>query len=114
MNRQGLIFVIIIALAQSGAWFQQFSQIKWDWFRNNTWFNIGILGIILSILFVYGARIGYEAWESVWKIRLIQFAIGAFVVSFWSWFILGEGVNLKTFVCLMLALGIILIQVFWK
>jgi len=114
MNKQGLIFVIIIALAQSGAWFQQFSQIRWDWFRTNTWFNIGILGILLSILFVYGAKIGYEAWESVWKIRLIQFAIGAFVVSFWSCFILCEGVNLKPFVCLVLALGIILIQVFWK
>lgn len=114
MNKQGLIFVIVIALAQSGAWFQQFSHLKWDWFKNNAWFNIGILGIILSILFVYGAKVGYEAWESVWKVRLIQFSLGAFAVSFWSWFILGEGINLKTFVCLALSLAIILIQVFWK
>jgi len=114
MNKQGLIFFIVIALAQSGAWFQQFSQVRWPWFRNNAWFNVGVLGILLSILFVYGARVGYEAWESVWKVRLIQFSVGACMVSIWSWVILGEGLDTKTLVCLFLSLLIILIQVFWK
>ncbi len=114
MNKQSIIFFLLIALAQAGAWFQQFAQVRWAWFRNNQWFNILVVGTAVSFLFINGAKVGYTAWESVWKIRLIQFVVGAFVVAILSWITLGEGLSLKTLVCLSLAFLIILIQIFWK
>ena len=110
MNKQSIIFFVLIALAQAGAWFQQFAQVRWVWFRNNQWFNILVVGTVVSFLFINGAKVGYNAWESVWKIRLIKFFFGAIL----SWITLGEGLSFKTLVCLSLAFLIILIQIFWK
>lgn len=114
MNKHAILFLLLIAASQAGAWFQQFSQFKWEWFKHNQWFNTFILGIFLSIGFVNAARIGYGVWESAWTVRLVQFSVGIFVVSILNSFLLGEGINLKTMVCLVLSFVIIFIQVFWK
>jgi hypothetical protein len=114
MNKQSIFFFVLIALAQAGAWFQQFAQVRWVWFRNNQWFNILVVGTVVSFLFINGAKVGYTAWESVWKIRLNQFVVGLFVVAILSWITLGEGISFKTLVCLSLAFLIILIQIFWR
>ena len=59
--KQALLAILFLALAQTGAWFQQFAQIRWDWFRDRPWFNALVIGIPISFLFIYGARFAYES-----------------------------------------------------
>ena len=114
MNKGPLLFFVVIALSQTGAWIQQFSHLRWDWFRNNQWFNIIFLGALLGAGFVFGARIGYDTWGSAWKVRLLQFSVGTFVVTFMNFLLLGEGIGTKNMICIFLSFLIIAIQIFWK
>jgi multidrug transporter EmrE-like cation transporter len=50
----------------------------------------------------------------LWPSRLIGFSIGAIVFTWLSWAIFSEPVTPKTWVCLTLAMTILLIQLFWK
>jgi multidrug transporter EmrE-like cation transporter len=50
----------------------------------------------------------------MWPSRLIGFSIGAMVFSLLSWSVFSEPLTMKTFICLMLALGILLVQLFVK
>jgi hypothetical protein len=50
----------------------------------------------------------------IWPGRLIGFAVGAMVFAIMSVIIFGEAISLKTGVSLLLAIGILCIQLFWK
>jgi multidrug transporter EmrE-like cation transporter len=50
----------------------------------------------------------------MWPSRLIGFSVGAVVFTWLSWLIFKEPLTLKTIVCLILAIGILIIQLFWK
>jgi hypothetical protein len=109
-----LLAILFLFLAQTGAWFQQFAQVKWIWFRNNSTFSAIVIGIPISFLFIYGARFAYESMGSAWSARLIQYSIGIFVMFTLSSLILGEDLTPKNAVSLSLSLLIVLIQVLWK
>lgn len=114
MSRQIIYIVALILFSQIGVWIQQFAQVKYDWFKNNSFITTVIVGVIVSFGFVEAAKLGYEIWESSWKVRLLQFSIGVMVFTFMSWFFLDEGMTTKTLVCVFLSLVIIGIQMFWK
>jgi hypothetical protein len=109
-----LLTILFLSLAQTGAWFQQFAQVKWVWFRDRPWFNAIFIGIPISFLFIYGAKYAYELMGSAWSARLIQYAIGIVAMFTLSLFILGEGLTPKNAISLVLSLIIVLIQVLWK
>jgi hypothetical protein len=50
----------------------------------------------------------------LWPSRLIGFGIGIIVFALMSYFLFNETISLKTFLCLILACGILGIQIFWK
>ena len=112
--KQALLTILLLILAQTGAWFQQFAQVKWPWFRENPWFNAILLGVPLSFLFIYGARYAYELMGSAWSARLIQYSLGILVMLTLTYFILGESLTTKNIVSLILSFAIVLIQVLWK
>jgi len=112
--KQTLLAILFLLLAQIGAWFQQFAQVKYPWFKDNVWFNSIFLGIPLSYLFIYGAKYAYLTMGSAWSARLIQFSIGIFVMLSLSYLILGETLTTKNAVSLGLCFCIVLIQVLWK
>jgi hypothetical protein len=114
MTKQILLIVALILFSQTGAWIQQFAQIRYEWFRNNSFITTVLLGIVVSFGFVEAAKLGYVIWESSWKVRLLQFSIGVIVFTFLSWFFLDEGLSTKTSVCIFLSFCIIGIQIFWK
>lgn len=88
--------------------------IKWGWTEK--------YGVLLMFL---GLPISWSFMKSVyyfitafhghqWPSRLIGFGIGVIVFSILSWILFNEGITLKTGVCLLLSLAIILVQVLWK
>lgn len=107
----GLLFLI---LGQVGAWFQQFAQMKWPWFKENTWFTAVVLGVPLSYFFILGARYVYDEVGSAWSARLFQFSIGIIVMMLLTQFLLKETMSIKNVISLSLSLVIVLIQLVWK
>jgi multidrug transporter EmrE-like cation transporter len=82
--------------------------------KNHYWFLV-LMGIPISMLFMYSVKNMVIAFDGqMWPSRLIGFGIGAIVFTWLSWLIFKEPLTLKTIVCLMLALGILVIQLFWK
>ena len=109
-----LIGIFFGLIAQVGTFFQLQGPLKYEWLKTHYWFNV-LLGIPISILFIYSVQnmilaLGGQMWPS----RLIGFSIGAMVFTYLSWQIFNEPLSLKTFICLMLAFGILMVQLFWK
>lgn len=109
-----LVGVLFGFLAQIGTFFQLQGQLKYDWFKENYWLTV-FLGIPISMLFMYSVKNIIIAFDGqMWPSRLIGFSIGAIVFTWLSWAIFKEPLSIKTIVCLTLALGILIIQLFWK
>jgi len=107
-----ILGLLLLALGQTGAWFQQFAQVKWKWFKDNEWFNLFILSIPLGYMFITAAKLLYGELESAWSVRMLQFSIGTLMMFLLTYGFLNEGLSLKNGLCLFLALLIILIQAF--
>jgi len=114
-NITSLIIGIIFGfLAQVGTFFQLQGQMKYQWIKDHYWLTV-LLGIPISMLFMYSVKNMVIAFEGqMWTSRLIGFSIGAIVFTLLSWVIFKEPLTLKTGVCLVLAAGILLIQLLWK
>jgi len=108
---KGILFGL---LAQILTFFQLQGQIKYEWFKNNT-FLVACMGIPISLLFMYSVRNFVLAYDGqIWPSRLIGFGIGVIVFSIMSHYMFKEPLTLKTLICLGLGIAIILIQILWK
>ncbi len=108
---KGILFGL---LAQILTFFQLQGQIKYEWFKNNT-FLVACMGIPISLLFMYSVRNFVLAYDGqIWPSRLIGFGIGVIVFSIMSHYMFKEPLTPKTLTCLSLGVGIILIQILWK
>lgn len=106
--------LIYFTLAHSMVWFQLNGQFFSEWFKNNTLITV-LFGIPISYLYIFGTKYTVEAFEGMlWPGRLVSFAVGIITFSVFTSLIMGEGINLKTSVILILALMIVLLQIFWK
>lgn len=94
--------------------YQLNGQFLHKWFRDNEWV-VAVTGIVLSFFYIWGTRytvsgMGGEMWPS----RFIGFGIGMVIYAIGINFHFSEGINVKTWVSLSLALLLIIIQVGWK
>lgn len=109
-----LISIILIVLGQCITYFQSQGQFFWPWAKENP-LIMALLGVPVSLLFIYFAKYNAMAFDGqVWPGRIIQFCIGTMVFATMSTLMMGESINLKTGVCLGLAMLILGIQIFWK
>lgn len=51
---------------------------------------------------------------TLWENRLLGFGMGMVSFGLLTYIFMGEGINLKTGVSLILATSLVLIQIFWK
>ena len=101
-------------LAQVITFLQLQGNIKWNWYQR---FPILILGMAVPIswLFIKSVEnfVGYFNGE-IWPSRLIGFGIGIIVFGTMSYILFKEPITTKTMICLLLAIGILSIQILWK
>jgi len=109
-----LIGMILGAIAQMLTFLQLQGQYKYEWVKNNfIWMSL--LGIPISLLFMFSVRHLVAADDGeLWPSRLIGYGIGVIVFIAMSKLWFDEPVSLKTSICLILSIAIILIQLFWK
>lgn len=99
-------------LAQIFTFLQLQGNIKWNWFEK---YPIPILmsAIPLTWLYIKSVEHLVSAFNGeIWPSRLIGFGTGIIVFALMSHFIFNEMISLKTLICLMLAICIILVQLY--
>lgn len=109
-----LISCLLVFIGQVFVWFQLYGPLKIEILKGNKWFMYA-MAIPITLLFVHGTRTGFEAFNgTMWPIRILTYSLGVVSFTFLTWNFNGEALNLKTAVCLVLSIAIILIQIFWK
>ena len=109
LNKEVLICVILLFVAQIIIWFQLNGQLKWEWFKDN-YLLMSLMGIPISYMLLLTTKYGFQGFGQLWPIRLMGFATGMISFPFITYFILGEGITFKTGVSILLAIIIMLLQ----
>ncbi len=109
-----VLCLIIFFIVQVITWFQLNGQFFSPWFKNNV-FLLCLMGIPISWLYIEATRMGFIAFDGlIWPGRLLGFAMGILTFAICANVFMGEGLNTKTIISLVLATILTLIQVFWK
>ena len=138
-----VLCLIIFFVVQVITWFQLNGQFFSPWFKNNV-FILCLMGVPISWLYIEATRMGFIAFDGLiwpgrllgfpisyiliiateyivagfdgllWPGRLVGFGSGMIVMAILTWYMLGEGINLKTLTSLILATGLVCVQVFWR
>ena len=112
---QLILGTFLFCLAQVLIWFQTNSQFFSQWAKNNPLIISSIGGIFISYIFIKATAMLADYYDGqLWPARFISFSTGIASFAFLTWAIMGEGINLKTAICGILAIAIVCIQVFWK
>ena len=109
-----IIVVLYGIIGQILSFLQLQGSVKWNWFEKYP--ILVLLSAIPSTFFYIKSvenLVKYADGE-LWPSRLIGFGVGIIIFTTLSWVMFNENISLKTFVCLMLAVSIILVQIFWK
>ena len=102
-----ILFIICNILV----WYQLNSQLVWEWAKGyKSMWLMALLGIPISVLFCLCTKIGYEAFGSLWPVRILGFAMSMLTFPVMTWIYLGEVITLKTFITIILAIIIMLLQ----
>ena len=110
-DKNTLIAVILIfILAQVLAWFQTFAQFKWEWMSKHIWFTV-LCSLPIGYLWIVGVKMGMDVFDGkTWPIRFLGFCVGILVFTVLSSYVLGETLNLKNIISLILCFIIVVIQ----
>lgn len=113
MNRLLLGFVYGL-IAQILTFLQLQGNIKYNWYQRYPWIMLGI-AVPISWLYIKSVEAFVHHFNGeIWPSRLIGFGIGIIVFVILSWVLFREPVSLKTLICLILAVGILGVQILWK
>ena len=113
MNRLLLGFLYGLA-AQIITFLQLQGNIKWNGYEK---YPLLVLSASIPMAWLYIKSVEHFVYSfngEIWPSRLIGFGIGMIVFALMSFFLFNESINIKTFICLILACSILGIQLFWK
>jgi len=83
----------------------------WDFFKKYPYL-IMLLGVPSSYLAMMASRIVYEDFgEKIWPMRIIGFSTGTIIFTFLAYTFMSEGLTVKTILCLILSIAIIIVQI---
>jgi hypothetical protein len=76
---------------------------------------MAIVGLPISYVLIIATKFIVDGFDGLlWPGRLVGFGSGMIVMAVLTWWMLGEGINLKTLTSLILATALVMVQVFWK
>ena len=109
LNKDVIICISILFASQIIIWYQLNGQLVYQWCKNNP-LLLSILGVPISYSLILCTQYGYKGFGELWPIRLLAFAVGMISFPIITYFILGEGITIKTGLSIVLAVIIMLIQ----
>ena len=109
-----LIGMFMFLIAHILTFFQLNGQFLWKSFAKNEW-AVAASGIVLSLFYMWGTKYVVDAFGGLlWPGRFIGFGVGMVIYAIMVSYYFNEGINLKTMTSLILATGLVCVQVFWK
>ncbi|MBC8428026.1 MAG: hypothetical protein H8D94_00995 [Candidatus Pelagibacter sp.] len=81
----------------------------WKWAKDHP-FALACFGVPISYMFIMSTKFGYSGFGALWPIRLLGFATGMISFPIITYFMLGEGITIKTGISIILAIIIMLLQ----
>ena len=109
-----LLGMLILFITQALAFVQTNGQFLWPWFAKNTLVVALVMGSTIGFGFIISTGYITQYFETIWPARILSFSLGVLSFTFLAWWLKGEAITMKTIVCLILALSITLIQIFWN
>jgi hypothetical protein len=115
VNIKYVVFSCLLTIAgHIFLWFQANSQFVWDWWRDHQIASVLIFSMPAAFCFFYGWTFAVQEFNSVWSARLIGFALSFTIFPVLTWYMLGESMfRPKVLICIALAVGILLVQLFY-
>lgn len=102
--------LVLFFVAQMIAWIQINGQFVWPWMKNYK-FLISLSGVPISYLLMIATDYAYEGMNGkIWPGRLMAFAVGILVFTVFTNVFLGEGIDIKAGISLLLASILLMIQ----
>ena len=109
------IGLVLFLIGQLLAWYQTNGQFLSTWIKDHPILTALIGGIPVGYSYILGTTYIVAAFNGqLWPSRLLGFAMGVMAFTILAYVHMGETITMKTGVTLLLALSIVLIQVFWK
>ena len=110
-----LIGIALYFFGQTLIWYQTNGQFKWSWFADHPFLVSCIFAIPISYAFIIATKyvVGYFDGE-LWPGRFIGFATGMISFAILTNIYMGQGINAKTAISLVLATALVAIQILWK
>lgn len=106
---------LLFMLGQFMIWVQTNGQFIWPWFKKHPILVAITTGSVISYIVIYATKLVVEHFDGLlWPGRFIGFASGMIVFAGLTWWFLGEGINFKTAISLVLAIALICVQIFVK
>ena len=106
--------ILCFLFGQTLIWYQTNGQFVWKWAKDHPALMALIFCFPISYSFIYGTKFIVEHFEVLWPGRLLGFGIGTICFAILTYAYMGEGITPKTGVCLILAMTLVLVQIFWK
>jgi len=95
-------------------WFQLNGQFLWNWFKEHP-FLLALLGIPISYLYIWATTFTVDGFNgTMWPVRFIGFGIGILIYSLLVGIFFNEVFQVKTLISIILAVLILVIQIYWK
>ena len=114
MSKELLYTFLTFLTVQSAVWFQTNGQFIWSWFKDHP-FILSLFGIPISLGYIWATKFAFDAFDgTLWPGRLLGFAMGIISFTILTNYYMGEGISTKVIVSLILAITLVLFQVFWK
>ena len=109
-----VIGMLMFLIAHILTFFQLNGQFLWKSWAKNEW-AVAASGIVLSIFYIWGTKYIVEAFDGLlWPGRFIGFGVGMVIYAIMVSYFFNEGINFKTMTSLIIATGLVCMQIFWK
>jgi|TARA_B100000424_G_scaffold201645_1_gene158748 hypothetical protein len=110
-NKYVFITIVLFIINNILIWYQLNSQLVWDWAKGTkSMWLMSLLGVPISLLFWYATKWGYIGFGNLWSVRFLGFATSMMTFPIMTYFYLGETITVKTFITIILAFIIMLLQ----
>ena len=97
-----LLSLLLFFFGQTLIWYQTNGQFKWKWFADHPHI-LAATGFLISYLFILGTKYAVEHFDGLlWPGRFLAFGLGIVSYALLTWWLMGEGINLKTLTSLLL------------
>ena len=107
--------MLLFLAGQTLIWFQTNGQFISEWAKKNPLILSMVGGTAISYMFIKATALIAGYYDgALWPGRFIGFSMGITSFAFLTWYFLGEGINMKTTISLILAFALISVQLFWK